>query len=448
MITSLRLTNFKNFADETLRMGPFTVIVGANASGKSNIRDAFRFLHGIGRGYRLADIVGGRFGAGGQVEWDPIRGATGEVIRIGQTQFDLSVDLEQDDPVCMPYTIGIGRDAEKNGLFRVVREALSTSSGRVHMDLGELIPGSVGTKQHINKKTIFTSHPPAPDRVREQSDDRSLVLRMGKTGSQKKFGHRVTVRPDQPALSQINEHKRLFRKHKELCQQARDSLASMRFLDLWPDRMRQGAFPGQTVLGDRGDNLATVLREICEDPTRRDALLEWTRELTPMDVADFEFPVDSTTGRVELAFREANNRTISAYSASDGTLRFLAMLAALLGENPASLYVFEELDSGIHPSRLHLLLDLIEQQTAKGKIQVVTTTHSPELLSMISERTFRNTSVVCRRPDTDDAVIRPIAGLPNAEKLRKTQGLGRLHTGGWLETAVWFSKDTTQGSGT
>ena len=59
MITSLRLVNFKNFADETLRLGPFTVIVGANASGKSNIRDAFRFLHGIGRGYTLAEILGG-----------------------------------------------------------------------------------------------------------------------------------------------------------------------------------------------------------------------------------------------------------------------------------------------------------------------------------------------------------------------------------------------------
>jgi len=59
MITSVRLVNFKNFADETLRVGPFTVIVGANASGKSNIRDAFRFLHGIGRGYTLAEIMAG-----------------------------------------------------------------------------------------------------------------------------------------------------------------------------------------------------------------------------------------------------------------------------------------------------------------------------------------------------------------------------------------------------
>ena len=62
MITSLRLVDFKNFADETLRVGPFTVIVGENAGGKSNIRDAFRFLHGIGRGYKLAEILGGRWG--------------------------------------------------------------------------------------------------------------------------------------------------------------------------------------------------------------------------------------------------------------------------------------------------------------------------------------------------------------------------------------------------
>ena len=81
MITSLRLVNFKNFADETLRVGPFTVIVGANASGKSNIRDAFRFLHGIGRGYTLAEIFGGKHGDGGYVEWTGIRGAPNEVAR-------------------------------------------------------------------------------------------------------------------------------------------------------------------------------------------------------------------------------------------------------------------------------------------------------------------------------------------------------------------------------
>ncbi len=167
-------------------------------------------------------------------------------------------------------------------------------------------------------------------------------------------------------------------------------------------------------------------------------LAEWVRELTPMDVEDFEFPRDPITGLVQLVIREVGEKKISAYSASDGTLRFLAMLAALLGTNPARLYFFEEIDNGIHPSRLRLLLDLIEGQTAKGGIQVVTTTHSPDLLSMISEETFKHTSVVFRCPDTADALIRPVDKLPNAEKLRQAQGLGRLHASGWMEDALTF----------
>ena len=93
MLTALRLQNFKNFTDETLRMGRFTIIVGTNASGKSNIRDALRFLHGVGRGYTLADILGGKYGAGGQVEWEQIGGAPAEVLRQRQDHFALEVDL-------------------------------------------------------------------------------------------------------------------------------------------------------------------------------------------------------------------------------------------------------------------------------------------------------------------------------------------------------------------
>ncbi|MCP4345100.1 MAG: AAA family ATPase [Desulfobacterales bacterium] len=49
MLKKLRLEQFKNFKDSSLILGPLTVLIGTNASGKSNIRDAFRFLHGISR---------------------------------------------------------------------------------------------------------------------------------------------------------------------------------------------------------------------------------------------------------------------------------------------------------------------------------------------------------------------------------------------------------------
>ncbi len=266
-----------------------------------------------------------------------------------------------------------------------------------------------------------------------------LLLRMEKTRTQRKYGDRIMVRPDQPALTQIQEHKNVLKEHKEIAERITQVLGKMRFLDLEPQRMREPAFSGQTVLGDGGEYLPTVLREICEDSQRKETLVEWIRELTPMDVRDFEFPIDPS-GRVQLVLREANGRSVSAYAASDGTLRFLAMLAVLLGPDPNGLYFFEEIDNGIHPARQWLLLELIEKQTAKNGIQVVTTTHSPDLLTVMNDDTFKNTSVVCRLEDADDAIIRPIAELPKAEDLRNSHGLGRLLTGGWMETVLAFTE--------
>ena len=416
MITALKLINFKNFVSETLAIGPFTVIVGSNASGKSNLRDAFRFLHGIGRGYALADIIGGKYGAGGQVEWQPIRGKPNEIARFGQPSFGMLVTMRLND---VPVAYGVSIRAEDAGVFTVQVESL-------------LVEGY---------EPIYTSHPDAGDRVRDQDDHNHLLLRMGRSPNQKKLGHRIAVRPDQPALSQIGEHKHVIRQQKMLAEQAATTFSNMRFLDLSPDHMRQPAFPGQKVLGDRGENLPTVLKEVCADPERKRTLTDWIRELTPMDVTDFEFPTDPTTGRIQLALRERNGRIVSSYAASDGTLRMLAMLAALLGPDPAGLYVFEEIDNGIHPARQRLLIDLIENQTEKGHVQVVTTTHSPDLLELVGDRTFKHTSAVCRLPDADDAVVRPLADLPNADRLRRSRGLGRLHRSNWMENAILFSSD-------
>ena len=160
-----------------------------------------------------------------------------------------------------------------------------------------------------------------------------------------------------------------------------------------------------------------------------------------MDVVDFEFPPDEVTGLVHLAISESGGNRLSAYSMSDGTLRFLAMLAALLSGDAAGLYFFEELDNGIHPSRLRLLIDLFETQTEKGGTQVITTSHSPDLLSILGSGSFNNTSVVGRLEDSSDAIIRRVSELPNATELRKTQGLGRLHASGWMEDALAFTED-------
>jgi len=443
VFTSLRLKDFKNFADETLRMGAFTVIVGANASGKSNIRDALRFLHGVGRGYTLAEALGGKYGAGGQAEWEAIRGAPAELVRHGQESMCVGVDMELGE--CEPdvraawpvgltsvsYSIGL---ASRLGAFRVIQEDL--------LQYYAIAMGSDSAPYH-HETPMYTSKPEAPDPVAAQDDEHHLLLRMAKAGSQKKYGDRVAVRPDQPALTQIESHRPVLKTHKAVARHVAGALADMRFLDPAPRQMREPAYPGQVVLGDGGENLPTVLQAICDDPRRHQMLLDWTRELTPMDVADFRFAAESS-GKIQLSIAESNGKATSSQCVSDGTLRFLGMLAALLGEGPR-LCVFEEIDNGIHPSRLHLLVELIEEQTRKGDLQVVTTTHSPDLLATIGDETFQSTSVVCRCAGRSDAIIRPVTELPNVDDLRHTRGIDRLHATGWMENILFFTEPDQAG---
>ena len=393
MITSIRLKNFKNFADETLRVGPFTILVGANASGKSNIRDAFRFLSGIGRGYTLAEIFGGKREAG----WKPIRGAMNEIIRFGQEAFSVEVGLKLDGRAWC-YSSEVERNSKAGAL-----------SGR---------------KEELRSESeIVFTRSRTPSGVIKTSEEGRESTQRG-TNLEKFISHN----PESSGLASILT---------DIC----FALHDMRFLNLSPERLREPAFPGATVLGDSGENLPVVLRGICSDPKRQEILASWIAELTPMDVTGFEFPVDPS-GRVHLRLCEADGRKVSACSASDGTLRFLAMLTVLLGENPPGLYFFEEIDTGIHPARQWLLLELIEKQAAKNNIQVITTTPAPALLTFVNDSTFEHLSVVCRLEDSQDAIIRPVSELPNAKKLRTSKGgLGRLLAEGWMETALAFTED-------
>lgn len=416
MISSLRLTNFKNFADESIRVGPFTVIVGANATGKSNLRDAFRFLHGIGRKYTLAEIVGGKTGTGGQREWEPIRGGMNELIRFGCESFELELKMQVENDT-FEYFIEVGIDASHSDKLKVLQEYFMVS------DL-----------------MIYDSHP-YQDPIRTQDDDTQFFIRLSKTRSQRKYGSRIAFSREKPVASQIYEsqNKNVLRTHRSPVIRLLESLQRIKFLEPVPAQMRIPTLPGMTTLGDRGENLPTVLMNVCNNNRDRSFIAEWIRELTPMDVRDFEFLKDPS-GLIHLMIRDGDNKRVSAYSASDGTLRFLSMLAILFDQSAAYTYFFEEIESGLHPSRIQLLLNLIQEQTQSRDVQVVTTTHSSDLLSMLSDDAFGNASIVARIGESSDAIIRPVSGLHRIQKLRASQGLGRLLASGWMEDALTFTE--------
>lgn len=419
VLTRLRLIGFKNFRDADLPIGPLTLLVGPNAAGKSNIRDAFRFLHGIARGYTLAEIIGEKWIEGGALQWKGIRGGTKEASFQGAPSFALEAKFlasESGKNREGTYYIKVAIEAPELGAPKVLEERLSIE-GR-----GEY---------------VFDSHPEkgAPT----QGDPFHLFVKLRK-GFQKGFvGPTVGVINNRPAISQLLDHPEVkLGAVKDHIRLALAAFRSMRFLDLAPDSMRVPSLPGQTILGDRGENLSSVLFSLCRDPRLKKALVGWLRELTPLDAVDFDFPPDPA-GRLLLVLVEGSGQRTSAYSASDGTLRFLAMIAALLGPEPADFYFFEELENGIYPTRLHLLLQLIQQQTARRACQVMATTHSPQLLGFLGAESRDAAILIYRQPSSREGGIKRIIEIPDARKVLARQDMARLHASGWFENAIAFA---------
>lgn len=384
MIRSLHLRDFKSFHEVKIPLGPFTLVVGANASGKSNLRDALRFVHGVGLGLSIAEIFGEKYGPGGILQWRGIRGGLPEAARVGASTFGTDVKLTVQRGV-RRYSIDV--EIHRGGSrAAVLREELETDG----VDDHRWAVAATSDLRHPNRERPGLTQPSGfSDEDSEQSEVAS-------------------------------------------------AFASMRFLDLHPDAMRVASNPGQTTLGDRGENLSSVLQAICADPARETILLEWVRALTPLDATELTFEQDFT-GRILVHLVEANGTKLSAASVSDGTLRFLAMVAALLSEDTGRIYVFEELDNGLHPTRLHLLLDLIERACASQGIQVIGTTHNPAMLAFLSERA-RDDALLVFRGEDHCSHVRRIMELPNISKILARQDLGQLLLSGWLDDAASFTE--------
>lgn len=403
MLKKLTLENFKNFRHAELELGPFTVLIGANATGKSNIREAFRFLHGIGRDYTIFDIIGEKWVEGGVHVWQGIRGDIKEISFANSQTFSIQTE-------CLPH---------------IANDPLTPLHYAIFVEMDE-------DKQKIVDSQEFLGYDdPSSHGEWKQYQDISQTKSMGaglRKFSLSKLAHGIqTHEAAHPNLS-------------KMAASFDEIFASMRFYNFSPDAMRIPSTIGQTILGDRGENLSSVLYSICQDPQQKRVLLSWVEELPEMDIINFEFPTDQI-GRILLTTVESNGQRISAYSLSDGTLRFLAMLAAFLGPDRARFYFFEELENGIHPTRLHLLTQFIENQVAEGDIQVVTTTHSPLLLNYLKPETLEYASLLYRLEDQPDAHIKRIVDIPDARRLIEKQSVMRLYESGWFEDAVFFMDD-------
>jgi len=148
-----------------------------------------------------------------------------------------------------------------------------------------------------------------------------------------------------------------------------------------PKQMRRVA--GYLPLATDGSNIAEYLLEIREtDVLAFDGIVESLRAVLPY-VQDVQPVITQETGRsVYLRLSEGGIK-LPGWMFSTGTLRILAMLAVLRNPFPPPLIVIEEIENGLDPRTIHLIVEEIREAVRSGRTQVILTTHSPYLLDLV-----------------------------------------------------------------
>jgi len=371
------------------------------------------------------------------LQWRGIRGGLREIMFYGSQNFAIEVDIVVPDLVPhAPATLSAGEYL--NFTYRI--EIGITSEDPVP----KIISESLSNK--LSGHSIFQVHSQV-----DTPQSSIEIFRIKSYGSSENYilGNEDKYIPTLWIVAKTDFFEKTLKEDyiyiKQISQIALNTLSDIRFFEFSPDIMRQPSNVGQTMLGDRGENLSSVMQDICQEPERKAILLSWLQELTPMDAKDFEFPSDFT-GKILLHLIEENGYKTSAYSASDGTLRFLGILAALLSKDSSNFYFFEEPENGIHPTRLYLLMQLLEQEVARSQKtdsqkQVLITTHAPLLLHYLSHENWDSASVIYRLPKHPESRIKRILDLPDARRIAEDKTLGRLHESGWLEDTTYFLSD-------
>jgi predicted ATPase len=176
-------------------------------------------------------------------------------------------------------------------------------------------------------------------------------------------------------------------------------------------------------------NLVLILKRFRDYPETSDRFLDAVRTvyagISSVDVRE------AGEGYAELFVREEDQRLITARRLSDGTLRFLSLLAILCDPDPPPLVCIEEPELGLHPDVTETIAKLLID--AASRTQLIVTTHSSELISALGE--VPESVVVCER-GMDGTTLRRLERDKMKEWLDKYT-LGHLWAMGELGGNRW-----------
>ncbi|MCX5636513.1 MAG: AAA family ATPase [Planctomycetota bacterium] len=385
-IKKIKVSNFKSFKELDLELGNFNVVIGANASGKSNFVQIFRFIRDIAnmgldnaislQGSEYVANVSSLCPKSIQIEisFEPTKFAfrgtkslavavneatykvelqfekNGTVFEIKHDEFDLSVDY-------LDWSARRKRPPEKPDVLASGRIVLSNEGGTIDVRIEK------PSELEIKSEDIIP-----PFWREDKLPPRTILL-------------------ETPYL---------------LFPPIQRALGNTGLYDFDP-KLAKEATPvaGKSELEENGKNLSLVLKNIIETPEKKREFSNLLKDLLPFveDVKTDKFADRSLMFKLSETYYK--DEYFPALFISDGTVNVSALLIALFFEKK-NLIIVEEPERNIHPHLVSRLMDMMKD-ASKNK-QIIVTTHSPEV---VKHAGLENILLVSRDKNGFSTISRP-----------------------------------------
>jgi predicted ATPase len=367
-IREIAVTNFKSFREFVFEPDNFNIIIGSNASGKSNLIQIFKFIRDIAK-YGLNNAISLQ----GGVEYlrNTIIGASKPLT------FRILYILEEkrEDIVAIKDTLPVSFEP-----FEILYEfSLSFSDGGENYEI---------SRDHLTITGTFSQSEQSGKNVRGMGSI-SLTRVEGLISSK--------VNPPEGCDLQEQELFPQYFQNRELPESwlimnlplpapgippLEWIFRGMKVFDFDPLLLKRAVpIMGKTELEKDGSNLAIVIKNILDDPAKKSEFLRLLHDMLPFveGVAVEKFMDMSLFLKLKEVY--GSEKYLPASMVSDGTINIMALIVALYFEK-RPVTIVEEPERNIHPYLISKLVEMLKD--ASRTKQVIVTTHNPEMVRHVS----------------------------------------------------------------
>ncbi len=392
LIQSICLQNILSYGSDTpwLDLKSLNVFIGPNASGKSNLIEALSLLAAAPKDLQVPIREGG-----GVLDW---------LWKGGGKPSEAAIE------VIVAYPEGVATSFYDGPMPLRYRIAFTATAVEARFELRD---------ERIENAQLVPPHRDIYLYYAYQNGHPVINVTLLPGNRERRTLRREDVRPEQSILSQRRDPDI----YPELTYLA-DKFERMRFYREWnlgrytaPRLPQKTDLPGDSLLED-ASNLGLVLNDLQSYPDVKLALLNYLRAFYER-VVDVNTRIRGGTVQIEIA-EKGLPYPVPATRLSDGTLRYLCLLAVLCHPEPPPVICIEEPELGLHPDVIPTVAELLVE--ASQRTQLFVTTHSTALVDALSETP--ESVVVCERGE-QGTVLRRLESAQLDEWLERYR-LGEL----------------------